>query len=121
MNTLMETNMEYKDLMNLLNKADPKDVYEELIKKEDNVLNTINRVVNHSNEKEIKMQEFTNMSLDDIIHKLFWNLRLITNELYSIKTVQDLGKSLLKDDRKIYIGIMMLLISLFLFFIIISN
>jgi hypothetical protein len=114
-------NLEYSQLVNLLKKSDPKDVYEELVKKEDRVLETIDRVINYSNEKEIKSQEFTSMSLNDIIHKTFWNWRLMINDMYGISTFQDLKKALLKDDRKIYLGILLVLVCVFLFFITIST
>ena len=113
--------MEYSKLVDLLNKSDDREIYEELMKKEDRVLDTINRVVNVSNEKEIKGKEFLNMSLNDIVHKFFWNITLIFSELISSKTIQDVKKVLFKDDRKIYIGLLLVLITIFLFFIIISK
>lgn len=117
----MEKHMEYSKLVSLLNQSDPHDIYEELMKKETHVLDTVNRVVNYSNEKQVKNSEFANTSINDIAHKLFWNIRLISMELFDVKNVQDLKRVLLKDDRKIYVGLTCVIISLFLFFIIIST
>ena len=113
-------NLEYSQLQELLKNSDPTSVYEELMKKESDVLKTINRVVNVSNEKEIKAKEFGNMSFNDLIHKLFWNLKLMSSEMYEARTVQDLHKIFLKDDRKMYSGIFLVVISIFIFFILIS-
>jgi hypothetical protein len=117
----MPVNLEYSKLVDLLKKSDNREIYEELMKKEENVLDTINRVVNYSNEKEVKSKEFLNMSLDEIIHKFFWNIKLIFGELLSVKTVQDFSKIVYKDDRRIYIGLLLVIISIFLFFVIISK
>jgi hypothetical protein len=117
----MDNTMEYSQLMELLKKSNRDEIYEELIKKEDHVLDTINRVVNYSNEKEAKTKEFLNMSLDKIIHTFFWNLKLMFDELSSVKSIQDFSKVFLRDDRKIYLGMLLVIISIFLFFILISK
>jgi hypothetical protein len=117
----MPVNLEYSKLIDLLQKTDDREIYEELMKKEENVLDTVNRVVNYSNEKEVKSKEFMNMSLDQIIHKFFWNIKLIFSELLSAKTIQDASKVVLKEDRRIYIGLLLVIISIFLFFVIISK
>lgn len=113
--------MEYSQLQRLLKSSNPTEIYSELMGKEEHVLDTINRVVNQSNEKEIKGTEFLNLSLLEITQKLFWNMQLTLHELYEVRTFQDLKKVFLKDDRKIYIGIVLVLISMFLFFIMIST
>jgi ferritin len=113
--------IEYTKLIDLLNKSDPTEIYEELIKKEDKVLDTINRVVNVSNEKDTKSKEFLNLSFNDIIHKFFWNISLIFSEITHIQTIQDIPKVLFKNDRKIYVGLLLVLLSIFIFFIVISS
>jgi hypothetical protein len=121
MSSLPEDNINYKELLNLLNKSDPKDVYEELIKKEDKILDTINRVVNYSNEKELKDSEFMNKTITQHIYGLFWTIKGIMGEFYRIKTFQDAKQIFTKDDRIIYIGILLLCIAFFLFFVINSS
>ena len=117
---MAEKHLSYKELVRLLKNSDPTTVYEELMTKEENVLRTIDRVINYSNEQELKHKEFTNQSIVDIIHNLFWNMQLMWSELYDVKTYQDFTKVMFKDDRKIYIGILMLVICVMLFFIMIS-
>ena len=113
-------NLEYSKLVNLLKTTDQSQVYEELMKKEDRVLDTINRVVNFSNEKEIKASEFLNKSINEHAHHFFWTLQNIIADLSKVKNVQTLKKTLFKDDRQIYIGVLLVIIALFLFFVIIS-
>lgn len=115
-----ETNLEYDKLVRLLNSSDTSAVYEELIQKEQRVLDTVNRVVNYSNEKQVVASEFMNMSLDSIIHALFWNLRLVFRDVIGAKNAQDIWRTLTKDDRPIYFGILLVLLALFLFFVFIS-
>jgi tetrahydromethanopterin S-methyltransferase subunit A len=113
-------NLEYSKLVNLLNKSDQSQVYEELMKKEDHVLDTINRVVNFSNEKEKKSSEFLNKSINEHVHHFFWTMNNILADLSKVKNIQNFRKVLFKDDRQIYIGILLVIIALFLFFVIIS-
>ena len=82
------------------------------------MLDTIDRVVNYSNEKQVKESEFLENSLNGIAHDFFWNMRLVMTELYDVKTFQDIVRVLTKDDRKIYLGILAILVGLFLFFIV---
>lgn len=116
-----EDNIDYQALLLLLKKSEPKDVYEELMKKEEKVLDTVNRVVNYSNEKELKESEFLNKTVAQHVSGLFWAMKGIMSELYRMKTIQDVKSTLTKDDRMIYIGIMLLCIAFFLFFVINSS
>ena len=113
-----EKQFRYNDLVRLLDRSDPQDIYEELMKKEERVLDTIDRVVNYSNEKQVKESEFLENSLNGIAHDFFWNMKLVMSDLYDVKTFQDLGRVLTKDDRKIYLGILAILVGLFLLFIV---
>lgn len=117
----MDENMDYTQLVHLLEKSDPADIYEQLIKKEDRVLDTINRTINYSNEKQLDASEVFNMSLHEIIRRFFWTLRTIFHDLFRVKTGQDLWQVMLKDDRKIYLGTLLLCVCIILFFISITT
>lgn len=112
---------EYKNLLNLLEKSDVSTVYEELIKKEENVLHTINRVANLKATEDQKKTDFLSMPMHQIILKLYATLKAIHHELLRVKSVKQVPKIFLKDDRKIYLGIMLVILALFLFFICIST
>ena len=115
-----ETNLEYAKLVKLLNGSDMSSAYTDLMQKEERVLDTINRVVNYSNEKQVKATEFMNMSLDGVLHAFFWNMRLLFGEILAAKNAQQLLKSLTKEDRAIYIGMLLVFVALFLFFVFVS-
>lgn len=112
---------EYKSILDLLNKDVTKnDIYSELMNKEDNILNTVNRLSNTNLSSSIQDTLFYNKTLLEIL-SLFANtwtniLTELVNEdmyMYPMKVFWD-------GDRKIFVGLMMVIIALFLFFIQIS-
>lgn len=114
-------NLEYSQLVDLLNKSRPQDVYEELMKKEEKVLDTINRVVNYSNERETVKSEYMNMSINEHVHTLFKVVKQVQNDLFKAKSLKDVSATMLADDNMFYIGCLLVFVAIFLFFIIIST
>jgi tetrahydromethanopterin S-methyltransferase subunit A len=119
-----ENNLEYSKLLKLLNSKtdDPSTVYEELIKKEDRVLDVVNRVVNYSNEKQVKSEEFMNLSLNHIVARLFTVIKAIMSEIMLVRNFNQFMDVVTKeDDRKIYVGLIFIILAVFIFFIVISS
>jgi hypothetical protein len=119
-----ENNLEYSKLLKLLNSKtdDPSTVYEELIKKEDRVLDVVNRVVNYSNEKQVKSEEFMNLSLNHIVARLFTVIKAIMSEVMLVRNFNQFMDVVTKeDDRKIYVGLLFIILAVFIFFIVISS
>jgi hypothetical protein len=114
-------NLEYSKLQALLKSDDKEEIYLQLMSKEKHVLDTINRVVDASNEKELTSKEFANLSLNEILHNFMWHMQLATQELLRAKTFRDFKKVFTKDDRLIYTGLFFVLVCVFLFFIMIST
>lgn len=114
-------NLEYNKLVTLLKSTNTEDIYEELLKKEDKVLDTVNRVVNYSNAEEVRQTEFENMSMNELTHNMFWTLQKIGREAWDIKTIQDVYRVMFTGERKFYLGVVVVMVSLFLFFVIIST
>jgi len=112
---------EYSKLTNLLqNKTLSKDeIYLELINKEKNALTTINRVVDHEQKKQYDDSLFYNMPLLTIL-ALFINtwrnifLELMTMHHFDIGMLYEVFS---KKDRKIYVGLMLLFITFFMYVI----
>jgi hypothetical protein len=117
----MSDYMEYKNLLNLLEKSDVSTVYDELIKKEENVLHTINRVANLQSQEKSDKNDFTKLQLHQIIFKMMTTLKEIHEELLKSKSPKDVPNIFMKDDRKIYLGIFLVILAMFLFFICIST
>ncbi len=109
--------MDYNEFKNLLQESEPTHLYEELIKKEDRVLKTVNRVVDYSNRKELESKEFINMSVGGATVGFLQAMVDIVQDLTKAKDAAQFASALYKGDRVIYIGILVVLISLFLFFV----
>ena len=105
---------EYKDVVDILNKSDPDQAYQDLVKKEDKVLDTVNNVVKYYTDKSFAKGDFTQQSVLDVVANFFTVWGLILKELSENK---DPAKIFTKDDRLIYIGIMVLVVAFILFFI----
>jgi len=109
--------MDYNEFKNLLDKSEPTNLYEELIQKEDRVLKTVNRVVDYSNRKDLESKEFINMSVGNATVGFLQTMVDIVQDLTKAKDAMQFVTVLYKGDRVIYIGILVVLISLFLFFV----
>ena len=108
---------EYKALVDILDKSEVDDTYKELMKKEDKVLDTVNAVVNHYREKRSDKKQFINMSIYEMYNLLFLEIPLMMMEMYKVKDINDIIEVLTKNSRLVYIGIILVILSIFLFFI----
>ena len=116
---------EYADVLKLVTQEDDSSkatVYQQLMEKEDKVLDVLNRMV----EKDVTIGKkiFYNQTLIDISMKFSNNLVNIFEELFierQFKSLYDLQHILLDGDRKIYMGLLIVLVGIFLFFVDISN
>lgn len=109
--------MEYKDFKNLLQSAEPTHLYEELIQKEDRVLQTVNRVVDYSNKKELEAKEFLNMSVKDATFGFMTSILSIFEELVKAQSYGDVVSVFMKSDRIINIGILIVIASVLVYFV----
>jgi len=110
---------EYKSLVDILNESDNinANTYEDLMSKEKNVLSTVNHVVKHIQDKDLKAGQFKDMSIEYIAKRFFLIWSEIIHDLSNAKTPQEYYLSLFKDDRMIYYGISLIIISFILFYI----
>jgi hypothetical protein len=112
---------EYKSLMDTLNRADRDTVYEDLMKKETSVLSNVNAVVKEYRDHAHEKKQFINMSINDIIHKVFTELPMIMMEINQVKTPQDYVRIVTKGDRLVYLGIIIVMVAFCVFFAEISS
>lgn len=108
---------EYTSLVDVLEKTELDDSYKELMKKEGKVLDTINNVVDYRKSTIDKKNEFLHLSLSEIYHLMFLELPVMVKEFKKVDTVEDALRIMFKGHRVIYIGIFMVVISIFLFFV----
>jgi hypothetical protein len=113
---------EYQSVVDILGKSDQSNVYQDLMKKEEKTLDSVNKVIKYYKDNDYKSKEFLYMS--------FWELTIrfgeIWPELWSDITSSDpknisFFNIFMKDDRPIYIGILLIIISVFLLFMMIVD
>jgi hypothetical protein len=111
---------EFKEVMNILERTNVEDNYQDLIKKEEKVLDTLNNVVKYYRDEDIKDGEFINQGIGAIIARFMDVWKDIINE-YTSEYNKSYIDIISQGDRLIYIGITMIIVALFLFLIESSN
>jgi hypothetical protein len=92
------------------------ELYQQLMAKEERVLNTVDRVVNVSQKLELERQLFVNSSVHQIWQRTLQLIPQIMQDITTMKTPLDVGPILLRDDRKIYVGLIIVGAALLAFF-----
>lgn len=114
--------MEYDKLKQMLDYAPSNGMYEELMAKEASVLDTINRVVDHSNKRQIEADELVNVPAKELAQRFGSTVKDMYDELYGVKTGRDFVEVFTKSsDRWIYAGFVIVCVSLFLYFVSVTN
>lgn len=113
--------MDYNEFKTLLDSSRPTHLYEELIKKEERVLDTINRVVDYSNKKELEAKQFLKMPVEQVSSRFMQTMLDLIQELTKARDSAAVLQAISKDDRIIFLGIFVIMISVFLFFVQNSN
>jgi hypothetical protein len=104
---------DYKSLVNILDKSG-ETTYEDLMKKEKNILSAVNSTVHEIKDKNIKSGQFVNMSISESVQKFFLVWKDILNDIIKAKNYNDIMISFTKEDRIIFIGVFIVIIA-FLF------
>lgn len=131
---------EYQSVLNLLNESSDTgkagkelinemqdNVYQELMKKEGKTLDTINNVIKYYKDNDYKNKEFVTMNFWEVLIRFYeiwyeiWNDISNTGINGNINDTISVGSILLKNDRPIYVGISIIIISIFMWFVIISD
>lgn len=109
---------EYKEIINILERDNVEDSYQDLMGKEKQVLDTVNKVVKYYRDEDIKAEEFVNQGLGVIYTRFFEVWKDIIDEFTRLGSSSKYTLDIFtKHDRPIYIGISLILVALFLFFI----
>jgi len=108
---------DYKSLVNILNESNKDNAYQDIMAKETKSLDTINNIIKYYRDNNIKQQEFINQSLYQVIYDFYNTMNQMFNEAFYIKKYNDIIILLTKDNRLIYLGILLIILSIFLYFI----
>jgi hypothetical protein len=132
---------EYQSVLNLLNESSDTsytsdkgntygmqdNVYQELMKKEGKTLDTINNVIKYYKDNDYKNKEFVTMNFWEVLIRFndiwleMWDDVTSTAITGNINDTISFGSIIMKNDRPIYIGILIIIISIFMWFVIISD
>jgi hypothetical protein len=113
--------LEYDKLRQMLDYVPTNGLYDELMTKEKSVLQTVNRVVNYSNKKQLDASTFMNMSMSQHLEKFYKTFYRLFNDAFVAQTKADMVLLFWDVDILIYGGVFVVLVTLFLFFISIST
>jgi len=97
--------------------TDEGNVYSDLMRKEERVLDTVDRVVNDSRLQDVRRHAISDMSVMQIISKTADVVHDVYIEVFSVRDLDDLRALVTKKDRLIYIGIVVVLVGLFVGFV----
>lgn len=108
---------EYKSLVEILEKShDYGGTYQELMNKEEKVLDTINKVIKVYKDDDIHKRKYKSF-LDYSIHEAAFKFFNIWIEMFKeIVQGENILKVIQKEDRLVYIGMMMIVLSICFYF-----
>lgn len=111
----------YEDVVDILSKSNHDSSYQELMGKEQNVLDTVNAVVKNYRDRHINNKEFINRSIMENISRFWMDMNLMIKELLDIVSFNDVPKILSKGERIIYFGCICIFLAVIFFFLEISK
>lgn len=117
---------EYKDLVDILQSSNQETTYQEVMSKETKVLDTLNSVIKNYRDDAVNTRQFINTPFAMIVNR-FFNIWIdIFNDILNFKydkatSIKDFYSIFVKEDRLIYIGIFMIIISFIIYYIDITN
>lgn len=104
---------EYQELMDIIERRGKhgEEVYGNLMNVEGRVLDTVDRVVNDARLQSIENSSFLNMSLMQIAGKTSQVMRDIYVDMYRVNSFSGFLHALTKNNRRLYLGLVIVIIS----------
>ena len=99
---------EYQDLVDILSRSNVENSYQDIMKKEEKALDTVNNVVKYYKDNQEK-QYFFNRKVIDIVLGFFEEWAKIIQEMVNGKFSYSMT-----TERTIYVGMMIIIIALIL-------
>lgn len=101
--------------------SDPSDVYQDLLARERRVLDTIDRVVNDASRNDGDNRGFLQLPLHEIGIRGIRVMRGLMDDLVESRSFSDVCKAIMRPGRKVYIGVILLLLALCVYFVDVSG
>lgn len=109
---------EYKEILDIAQRTNVEDSYQDLMEKEKKVLDTVNKVVKYHRDENIKSEEFVNQDMTTIITRFFDVWKDIIDDYTAVDgPTKSIMEIFTHGDRPIYVGISLIIIALILFFV----
>jgi hypothetical protein len=108
---------EYKNLIDLLEQSNHERTYEEVMNKEEKVLDTMNNVIKFYNDDAVSQKQIINQPILFVVKRFFSVWTDIINDLTKITSFQSFLDVFIKDGRLVYIGAMFVILSIILYYI----
>jgi len=109
---------EYKEILDIVQRTNVEDSYQDLMGKETKVLDTVNKVVKFHRDEDIKSGEFIYQDMTTTFTRFFDVWKEIIDDYTA---VGNKNKSMIEiftsGDRPIYVGISLMIVGLILFFV----
>lgn len=119
---------EYESIVKLIKQNDDiskTSLYEELMKKEDKTIKLLNRIAEVETIKESESRKLNRMNISMLLYNFTQVWKLIIHDLLLLGvnkvTMRSFVQIFFSKDRQLYVGIMLVIISLILFFLDISS
>lgn len=107
-------NRDYMEIVADLYANNGDDLYQRLMKREQNVLDTVNRVANDARRDASAYDGFMHMPLPALLQRFHSSMVAVGNGLGTAKTAKDLHRAVFTEDRSIYVGVLLVGLALFL-------
>jgi hypothetical protein len=108
---------EYKEVLNILKRDNVENSYEDIMKKENKALDTINTVVKYYRDTDIKDSQVINQDIHTIVKRFFDTWNNILKDITTPNKSFDFLTIITKEDRLIFIGLTFIVIAFILFFL----
>jgi Fe2+ transport system protein B len=98
-------------------------IYDEILKREKGLLEILNRITEYKEKEEKEKNDFMSQNIKFIFKNIFVSLNDLLNDITKNKkiTYKKLKKKIMKKHRIMYIGLFLVIISIFMMMIEISD
>jgi predicted RNase H-like HicB family nuclease len=112
---------EYKDLAQILSRSDVSNTYQDLMQKETQVLETVNAVVKNYEENNPSKPTVFQMSVVDLFSNCVREINATFRDVVGLQkmSLDSVIHVLVRGERMVYLGLLLVLISVALVFVVI--
>ena len=110
----MDADKEYNKLLTQLYGRNDESLYQDLMNKEQDVLDVVSRVANSKREADTAAGQFVHMPLVAVMQRFYQVIVEVAAEASKAKSLHGLVLAVRKGDRVIYAGIFVVAVALFL-------